>query len=734
MPILGKPARVLGGLLVKRGGISLEELVEVVWPVAPPKTARPALHVHLGTLRRLFVGAPSGVTLARVGERYRLDLDGWEVDLDLVEEITSAAYLASTSDPATASRPFREALAMWCGPALFVDGEPISPSLSSRFELARLDAEEAWVESMLDVGEFRQAEALASELVEASPYRERRWGQLMRLQVASGRTADALKTFRRARRRLVGDLGVEPGSELKSLQASILAREQPRAHHPENLDPPPRPSVPLIGRRRLVERIETALGRGSPLVVLGAPGVGKTRVALEVARRAVESRRQVGWVDLRNASFGAPDGAERVATWTRSWPGGLVVLDNAETAVEVLDQILDRIARVAPDVQVIITSRVPIASTSSVLALPALAVPTTDDPDEIEASESVRLLRASLGVLAPNTTVTSAMAAKLCRHVGGLPLGIEFAAELARVIPPTEVARIVGSRLGSKLEAAMTAVVGRLDDAERAGLMRVSVVAGNLDVRLLRALLDSNDDQMIARLIEFGVVQFDPSRSGGAYSVLEPLPRPAEHLDLGGRAPRSRWSGWSITVWSAPSTVPCRRPRTRTARRFEPNSLASCRGIVRRSDTCSERADTTGGRCRSSATWSFRSTHLDGGKPTSSCRMRRRCADRGAAERATRCRVHAGRGRPGLLHLMDVEHLTTAIEMAEHVGDTATAAKATYQLGIQRWWEHRSDEALEAARNGHDGTDRGRPVATSSSRSRPCGSAAWCSSLQARST
>ena len=149
MPILGKPARVLGGLLADRSGVSLEELVDIVWPVDPPKTARPALHVHLGTLRRRFVDAPPGATIARRGERYRLDLDGWQVDLDLVEEITGAAYQAVTSDPATASRLFGEAMAMWCGPALLVDGEPISPSLTSRFELARLEAEETWVESML---------------------------------------------------------------------------------------------------------------------------------------------------------------------------------------------------------------------------------------------------------------------------------------------------------------------------------------------------------------------------------------------------------------------------------------------------------------------------------------------------------------------------------------------------------------------------------------------------------
>lgn len=690
VPVLGKPARVLGGLLAKRDGISLEELVEVVWPVAPPKTAKPALHVHLGTLRRLFADAPPGASIIRAGDRYRLDLDGWEVDLDVVEEITSAAYVVATSDPATASRLFREALAMWCGPALLVDGEAISPPLSSRFELARLDAEEAWVESMLAVGEFRQAEALAAEMAAASPYRERRWGQLMRSQAASGRTVDALKTFRRARQRLVGDLGVEPGPELRSLEASILAREQPRAHRPEDLDPPPRPSVPLIGRRRLVERIETALGGCAPVVVVGAPGVGKTRVALEVAQRAVEARRQVGWVDLRNAAFGGPDAAERIAIWARSWPGGLVVLDNAETAAEVLEQILDQIGRAARDVQVLITSRVPIRSVSSVVALPALELPTTDDPDDIEASESVRLLRASLGVLAPNTAVTSAVAASVCRHVGGLPLGIEFAAELARSIPPTEVARIVGSRLESKLEAAMTAVLGRLDDADRAGLERVSVVAGNVDIRLLRALLDQPDDEMIGRLVEFGVVQFDPSRPSGPYSVLEPMRDLLSTLisDPERLAALERLVDHCVERSRHGPLPPILNDEGETLRAELARELPWHRQAIRH---LAEREDDE----RALSIAANLELPLYGlGWWTTNVELQDAALAIPGPPSALRARVHSARGRPGLLHRFDVGHLMAAIDMAERVGDAATAAKATYQLGIRRWWEGRWDEAL----------------------------------------
>lgn len=690
MPVTGKPARALGGLLAKRDGISLDELVEVVWPVDPPSTARPALHVHLGALRRLLAAAPPGAAIARSGDRYRLSLDGWDVDLDLVETITDEAHLAATSDPATAVQLFGQALAMWCGAALLVDGEAISPTLTSRFELARLDAEEARVEALLEASEFRHAEALVAEMVEASPYRERRWSQLMRVQVATGRTADALSTFRRARRRLVADLGVEPGSELTSLEASILARDSPELPPADPLDPPPRPSLPLVGRTRIVERIETALAGGTPLVVLGAPGVGKTRVALELARRAGEARRQVGWVDLRNATFRGPDAVERVGTWCRAAPGGLVVLDNAETALELVEAVLARIAQVAPDVQVMVTSRVPVGSASAVLVLPPLAVPTTDDPDEIESTESVRLLRAALGRSALNTGVPPEMAAQMCQQVGGLPLGIAFAAELARVMPPNEVVRVVGSQLRTKLESAMVAVVEQLDDADRSALMRVSVVAGDLDVQLLRALAGKTDDQAIARLVEAGLVQFDPLRPGGPYSMLEPLrdllsalvssdERRAALETLTDHCvqrsqrrpapPRSVEDGERLRA-----ELSCELPWHRQALRYlaeiddDQRALAIVSNLELQLYILG---------------WWAANTELQDAALTI-----------GGTPSPLRARVHAARGRPGLLHQFDVDHLTTAIDMADRLGDAATAAKATYQLGIRRWWERCWDEGL----------------------------------------
>jgi DNA-binding SARP family transcriptional activator/tetratricopeptide (TPR) repeat protein len=691
VPILGKPAHVVGALLIRREGASLAELLDLVWRGDPPKSARSALHVHLGHVRRLLADAPPGAEIVRTGQQYRLDLDGWEIDLDLVEAITNEASSISTSDPATASQLLETALAMWPGPALVVEGEPISAPICSRFEFARLEAEEALVDALIGSGQLAKAEALAIHMVDAEPYRERRWGQMMRVQAGSGRTADALSTFRRARRRLVDDLGVEPGPELQLVEASILAQEHVFVERCEDLDPPPRPLGPLIGRERLLERVETALVRSRPVVLVGTPGIGKTRLAVEIAGRAEAAGRRVGWIDLRNAPFGDRGAAVRVAAWTRSWPGGLVVLDNAETAVDLVGEILTEVGRTRLGTPVLITSQVPVRSETVAVALPAMGLPASDDPDEIEASESVRLLRAMLGVLAPNTSVTSGLAADLCRRMGGLPFGIKTVADLARLLPLTEVARIAASQVGSEIEVATAAILAQLGEADRTALARLSTVAGNLDAKLVRSLVGVDDLAVIEHLIELGLMQFDPTHPSGPYSIVEPL-----REFLAGRLPAheredvlDRLVDHSIERARQRTLPPANSHEGQSLRAELARELPWYRQAIA---YLAERGDDQRALQIASELeltlyalgWWVNNTELQEaalaipGPPSS-----------------VRARVHAARGRPGLLHQIDEEHLTTAIEMAEGLGDTATAAKATYQLGIRRWWERRWDEALE---------------------------------------
>lgn len=704
MPILGKPAHIVGALLVRREGVSLAELLDLVWRGDPPKSARSALHVHLGSVRRMLADAPPGAVIVRTGDRYRLDLEGWEIDLDLVATMTKEASSISPSDPVSASELLESALAIWSGPALVVDGEPISVPVCSQFELARLDAEEALVDALVGSGELAKAESLAIQMVDEEPYRERRWGQMMRTQAGSGRTADALSTFRRARRRLIEDLGVEPGPELHSLAASILAQEHLNVEPPEDLDVPPRPQGPLVGRERLLERVETALVRCRSMVLVGAPGIGKTRLAVEIAGRAEAAGRRVGWIDLRNAQFDDRGLAVRVATWMRSWPGGLIVLDNAEAAVELVGEVLTEVAATRLNMPVLITSQVPVGSETVTVALQAMSLSASDDPDEIEASESVRLLRSMLGVLAPNTSVTSEIAADLCRRMGGLPLGIRTVAELARLLPPREIARMAASQVGSEIELAMGVILEQLGEADRSALARLSTVAGNLDGKLVSALVGPGDLDLIARLIELGLMQFDPTHPSGPYSIVEPL-----RVLLADRLPEherhdvmDRLADHSVERARRGTLPPANSQEGRNLRAELTRELPWHRQAIA---YLAERGDDQ--RALQIASRLELPLYALGLWGTNTEVQEAALAIPGSAS-SVRARVHAARGRPGLLHQFDEEHLTTAIEMGEGLGDMATAARATYLLGLKRWWERRWDEALELL-------DRARRMATACS-------------------
>lgn len=701
VPILGKPAHIVGALLVRREGVTLAELVDLVWRGDPPKSARSALHVHMGSVRRVLADAPPGAVIARTGDQYRLELEGWEIDLHLVAAMTKEASSISTSDPASASQLLETALAMWSGPALIVDGEPISAPVCSRFGLARLDAEEALVEALIGSDELAKAESLAVQMVDEEAYRERRWGQMMRTQAGSGRTADALSTFRRARRRLIEDLGVEPGPELHSLAASILAQEHIRVDPPEELDFPPRPLGTLVGRERLIERIETALVRCRSMVLVGAPGIGKTRLAVEMAGRAEAAGRRVGWIDLRNAPFDDRGLAVRVAAWSRSWPGGLIVLDNAETAVELVGEILAEVAATRLGTPVLITSQVPVRSETVAVALPAMSLPASDDPDEIEASESVRLLRVMLGVLAPNTSVTSELAADLCRRMGGLPLGIKTVAELARLLPPKEIARIAASQVGSEIELAMGAILEQLGEADRSALARLSTVAGNLDGKLVSALIGRDDLALIVRLIDLGLMQFDPTHPSGPYSIVEPLrvllaDRLAEHER---QEVMDRLADHSVERARRGTLPSADSQEGRSLRAELERELPWHRQAIA---YLAERGDDQ--RALQIVSELELPLYALGWWGTNTELQEAALAIPGPPS-SVRARVHAARGRPGLLHQFDEEHLTTAIEMGEGLGEMATAARATYLLGLMRWWERRWDEALELL-------DRARRMAT----------------------
>ncbi|WP_224770386.1 AfsR/SARP family transcriptional regulator [Mycobacterium simulans] len=240
-----------------------------------------------------------GVVISRGSAGYMLATDELSVDLHRFRYLVSAAR--GCGDPVEAVGLFDRALGMWSGePLMFLDtpwvNEVRSAVLAERFavELDRNDA-------ALRVGRHGEllVELIATQA--AHPLDERLAGQLMLAQYRCGRQGDALDTYRQTRMRLADQLGVEPGQLLCEVHQLILTGQaadheaeqlqlvDQRATHPPVCDRPHsrilRRTTSFVGHEDELACTVDAL-RAGPLVMLtGVGGVGKTRLAAEVARR-----------------------------------------------------------------------------------------------------------------------------------------------------------------------------------------------------------------------------------------------------------------------------------------------------------------------------------------------------------------------------------------------------------------------------------------------------------------
>ena len=239
-----KPRALLAALALEPGRVvSVDRLVESLWPGDPPDTAGHAVQVYVSQLRK----ALGTDTIATRGPGYVLEVDPGCVDVLRFARLASEGRESlAAGDPAAASTIIREALALWRGPALAdFTYEPFAQTEIARLEELRVVALEERIDADLALG--RQAE-LVSELeafVDAQPLRERPRAQLMLALYRSGRQADALAAYRAARDTLVEELGVEPGPQLKELEAAILRQDQ-------SLLPDVEAPVPAMEFRRLV--------------------------------------------------------------------------------------------------------------------------------------------------------------------------------------------------------------------------------------------------------------------------------------------------------------------------------------------------------------------------------------------------------------------------------------------------------------------------------------------------
>jgi DNA-binding SARP family transcriptional activator len=203
--------------------VSTRRLIDELWDGETPATAHNALQVHISNLRKVFA---DGALVTEAGG-YRLVVGPDQLDSRRFEQLVAEARRAvAAGRHEDASGQFLEALALWRGPALAEFHESrFAAAEIARLEELRSSAAEDRIDAELALGRHAalvtELEALAAE----HPLRERLRGQLMIALYRSGRQADALEEFQRARRALVGKLGIEPSVGLKALQAGILRQD-----------------------------------------------------------------------------------------------------------------------------------------------------------------------------------------------------------------------------------------------------------------------------------------------------------------------------------------------------------------------------------------------------------------------------------------------------------------------------------------------------------------------------
>ncbi|MCE7883765.1 MAG: hypothetical protein DYH08_07885 [Actinobacteria bacterium ATB1] len=303
-----RQARTIFAVLALQPGVPVRSarLAEALWPDTPPPKWEATVQSNVSRLRRaLEPNRPPRSPSERLptqGDAYLLQVSDDEIDSRRFERLASEGRSTlARGEHSKAHEIFGRALAEWRGPVLadFRDPELLSVEVSRLEELRVLTAEER-AEAALSAGNHRHAITDLEALVAENPLRERCWELLILALYRSGRQSEALRRFREVRGLLVSELGIEPGPSLCELENSILHQEiglAPRIDVPvetgNDVLPVPAwlscPDDEFVGRAAELDDVLSAFaqavdGERRLVLVVGEPGIGKTRLVREASR------------------------------------------------------------------------------------------------------------------------------------------------------------------------------------------------------------------------------------------------------------------------------------------------------------------------------------------------------------------------------------------------------------------------------------------------------------------
>ncbi len=476
-PLGGPRLRALFGLLALRAPqvVSRTALIDGVWDNDPPAGATKTLRAHIAHLRSGFAEVGLDELIRTRPPGYAIAVPPVCVDAHRFEAGVQRgrAALARVALPEAVTH-LRGALTLWRGDVLAdcVVGEWARAEATRLRELWHVAMEEL-LATELTMGQHAVAAAELESLVARYPLRERLWELLMRALLQAGRRSEALHAYQRARKHLVDDLGMEPGTELQRLQAAVLtgrwtSAEGGAGQGAVQAPPPPHIVLPspltrLIGRRTELAELRRLLNDHRLITLTGPGGCGKTRLAVAFAGEVAESYPDgARFIDLApvvdgglvattaTVAFGLPEDptVSPVQALSRHLFSMryLLVLDNCEHLVDACAELVSTLMRACPGLHVLATSRQALGVPGEVaFQVPLLAVPPRAPAGGLAAVTSfdaVQLLleRSTIETVRNLTDADAPALAAVCASLDGVPLAIELVAARTSVLTMSEIA------------------------------------------------------------------------------------------------------------------------------------------------------------------------------------------------------------------------------------------------------------------------------------------------------
>lgn len=427
--LTGERIKTLFWALAEAGhrGISNQALIEAIWADALPNHPSKALQILISRAR----AQTSSEAIERTERGYRLALAESDVDVWLQQALQANAQATlDAGDPSEAVQLANSALAL---------GDDTGAQRVLGLALARQ-------------GKPHRALPILKSLFESHPYDEELAAGYLRCLAATQGTAAALKQYSYIQTNLRSTLGSSPGPELTKVHRQLLAIDQPVRSGLRFS------ATSLLGRSDDVTKLTQQLASTRLVSIIGPGGLGKTRLAQEVARsisdahvhivelaairqpenvlstvaEALQVREPVSSRDRRSQHR---DLRSRLIAQLASGPH-VVVLDNCEHLIDTVASLVNDLLTAVADVRILTTSRTPLRLTAEhIYALEQLA-----------PHDAKKLFRERALAARPDIKLEDAALNTLVQHLDGLPLAIELAAAQVRTHTVDSISRKLTDR------------------------------------------------------------------------------------------------------------------------------------------------------------------------------------------------------------------------------------------------------------------------------------------------